>query len=556
MFVSGVILGVIVSLNDDRGVVVVEGKDDEEGVNSPPAPPATMAKKMGVPCQGPLLRDIAVLSLVCIVSMSYLERGVVDYGFVYTLLAMYFVYVLTVLGADAYHLLYHLPRVRRSESGVSLCSNSGGGGGGVSTIEVGKGSDDKCCGGSQGQDQDVATAASVREQLAVNEQTPLVATSSGDSSHHLHNRHHSLPVHTHSIRDTVIEAMSNYTCDEEHEQEEQIVIFHPHHAVHPHHENGPMFLSNVFRRGDALRRGSTNSVSPKPSRSRSARQAIRKTVSDGITSFHSWSNSDSARDKNQNSGVSSSSLSSPPEVKRLSSPDRLTTVISSSPPLNITSRSSVDEECAQPSLLKSCNNNEENNNNNNMTSIDDNNDEDYENEPPLLEELGVNFPHIYSKSRAVLFPIGKHAKSLEAGLIEDDADLAGPLAFALGLGGELVLVGKMHFGYVYGFGLSGCLAMTLLLNLLNPNGAVSMWTVVSILGYALLPVNLLAGINILYRVHKMNVVGMALAVLIILWCTAASTRLFERGCQMRDQRFLVAYPAALLYSAFVMITIF
>jgi len=363
MFVSGVILGVIVSLNDDRGVgvVVVEGKDGE-GVNQlspPPATMATMAKKMGVPCQGPLLRDIAVLSLVCIVSMSYLERGVVDYGFVYTLLAMYFVYVLTVLGADAYHLLYHLPRVRRSESGVSLCSNSGSGG--VSTIEVGKGSDDKCCGGSQGQDQDAA--ARVREHLAANEQTPLVATSSGDSSHHLHNRHHSLPVHTHSIRDTVIEAMSNYTCDEEHEQEEQIVIFHPHHAVHPHHENGPMFLSDVFRRGDAARRGSTNSVSPKPSRSRSARQAIRKSVSDGITSFRSW---DSARDKNQNTGVSSSSLSSPPEVKRLSSPDRLTTVITSSPPLNITSRSSVDEECAQPSLLKSCNNNEENNNNNSL----------------------------------------------------------------------------------------------------------------------------------------------------------------------------------------------
>jgi hypothetical protein len=188
-----------------------------------------------------------------------------------------------------------------------------------------------------------------------------------------------------------------------------------------------------------------------------------------------------------------------------------------------------------------------------MTPLDD---EDYDNEPPLLEELGVNFPHIYSKSRAVLFPIGKHAKSLESGLIEDDADLAGPLAFALGLGGELLLAGKMHFGYVYGFGLSGCLAMTILLNLLNPNGAVSMWTVISILGYALLPVNLLAGINVLYRIHKMSVVGMVLAVVIILWCTAASTRLFERGCQMRDQRFLVAYPVALLYSAFVMITIF
>ena len=183
-------------------------------------------------------------------------------------------------------------------------------------------------------------------------------------------------------------------------------------------------------------------------------------------------------------------------------------------------------------------------------------EEDYDNEPPLLEELGVNFPHIYSKSRAVLFPFGKHAKSLESGLIENDADLAGPLAFALGLGGELLLSGKMHFGYVYGFGMSGCLAMTLLLNLLNPNGAVSVWTVVSILGYALLPVNLLAGMNVLLRVHKLGVWGMVMAVLTIVWCTTASARLFERGCNMRAQRFLVAYPTALLYSAFVMITIF
>jgi len=194
-----------------------------------------------------------------------------------------------------------------------------------------------------------------------------------------------------------------------------------------------------------------------------------------------------------------------------------------------------------------------NNNSNAMSSVDD---EDYENEPPLLEELGVNFPHIYSKSRAVLLPVGKFAKTLESGLIENDADLAGPLAFALGLGGELLLSGKMHFGYVYGFGLSGCLAMTLLLNLLNPNGAVSMWTVVSILGYALLPVNLLAGINALVRIHKLGKWGMIMAILTVAWSTAASARLFERGCQMRAQRFSVAYPTALLYSAFVMITIF
>ncbi|KAL9187026.1 hypothetical protein ACHAXT_010746 [Thalassiosira profunda] len=183
-------------------------------------------------------------------------------------------------------------------------------------------------------------------------------------------------------------------------------------------------------------------------------------------------------------------------------------------------------------------------------------EEDYDNEPPLLEELGVNFPHIYSKSRAVLFPFGKHARGLESGDIENDADLAGPLAFALGLGGELLLSGKLHFGYVYGFGVSGSVAMTLLMNLLNPHGAVSFWTVLSILGYALLPVNLLAGINAIVRIHKLGQWGMLAAILTVGWCTAASARLFERGCNMRAQRFLVAYPTALLYTAFVMITIF
>ena len=108
----------------EEGDEECEGEGGLVGENQPATKTTSKtAMKMGVPCQGPLLRDIAVLTLVSIVSMSYLERGVVDYGFVYTLLAMYVVYVLTVLGADVYHLMYHLPKVRRSESGVSLCSN-------------------------------------------------------------------------------------------------------------------------------------------------------------------------------------------------------------------------------------------------------------------------------------------------------------------------------------------------------------------------------------------------------------------------------------------------
>lgn len=34
-------------------------------------------------------------------------------------------------------------------------------------------------------------------------------------------------------------------------------------------------------------------------------------------------------------------------------------------------------------------------------------EEDYENEPPLLEELGINFEHIWSKTLAVILPTKK-----------------------------------------------------------------------------------------------------------------------------------------------------
>lgn len=37
--------------------------------------------------------------------------------------------------------------------------------------------------------------------------------------------------------------------------------------------------------------------------------------------------------------------------------------------------------------------------------LPDDDDEDYDNEPPLLEELGINFEHIWSKTLAVIVPM-------------------------------------------------------------------------------------------------------------------------------------------------------
>lgn len=185
--------------------------------------------------------------------------------------------------------------------------------------------------------------------------------------------------------------------------------------------------------------------------------------------------------------------------------------------------------------------------------------DDLENEQPLLEELGINLEHILLKTKAVVIPFKRFSRSsalLDPQMIVDDADLAGPLVFALALGGELLLTGKIHFGYIYGFGMFGCLAMTLILNLMSPQ-AVSFWTVASILGYSLLPVNLLAALKILLvNIAQLSTLGRILGLLTVLWSTTASTRLLEVGCNMQDQRYLIAYPLALVYSAFVLITIF
>jgi len=179
---------------------------------------------------------------------------------------------------------------------------------------------------------------------------------------------------------------------------------------------------------------------------------------------------------------------------------------------------------------------------------------EFSDEPPLLEELGINIPHILAKSRAVILPISRRTKEDEH--LMDDTDLAGPLVVGLLLGGELLLSAKIHFGYIYGFGMFAWLAMSLILNLLSPpDKPISIWTVMSILGYSLLPVNLLAFLNIFIRLKKMKLVGFILTLVVVLWCTTSSTRLFEK-LGLRDQRYLIAYPAMLVYSAFVILTIF
>jgi hypothetical protein len=60
--------------------------------------------------------------------------------------------------------------------------------------------------------------------------------------------------------------------------------------------------------------------------------------------------------------------------------------------------------------------------------------------------------------------------------------------------------GKVHFGYIYGIGVMGCLAIYALLSLMAVS-VVTLGTVVSVLGYCLLPMVVLSGISVVFSLQ-------------------------------------------------------
>ncbi|XP_067387254.1 protein YIPF7 isoform X2 [Emydura macquarii macquarii] len=172
----------------------------------------------------------------------------------------------------------------------------------------------------------------------------------------------------------------------------------------------------------------------------------------------------------------------------------------------------------------------------------------FDEEPPLLEELGVNFDHIWQKTLTVLNP----TKAAD-GSIMNETDLTGPMIFCLALGATLLLAGKVHFGYVYGISAVGCLGIHALLNLMSIAG-VSYGCVASVLGYCLLPMVVLSSYAVFFSLQ--GILGTLLALIIIGWCSLSASKIFISALAMEGQQLLVAYPCALLYGLFALLSIF
>ncbi|KAF2444888.1 Yip1-domain-containing protein [Karstenula rhodostoma CBS 690.94] len=196
--------------------------------------------------------------------------------------------------------------------------------------------------------------------------------------------------------------------------------------------------------------------------------------------------------------------------------------------------------------------------------------EGYDGEPPLLEELGVNFGHMKMKTLAVLNPFGRIDQH-----IMDDSDVAGPILFFFVFGTSLLLSGKLHFGYIYGLAVLGTILLHTILSLMSPplsaaevassqdhgqhenshfSSSLTYPRSASVLGYCLLPLVLVAILGIVVPLD--GFLGYLLTSLAIVWCSYSSSSMFTVVGRMTSMRGLVAYPMVLFYGSFGIMAIF
>jgi hypothetical protein len=128
--------------------------------------------------------------------------------------------------------------------------------------------------------------------------------------------------------------------------------------------------------------------------------------------------------------------------------------------------------------------------------------------------------------------------------------MTGPIFVAILFGLSFLFRGRVEFGNIYGFGLTGCVGIFLIINLMSKRGQyVELYSCMSILGYSLLPFCILAYIPIFFEMK--NIYGYLMCAFFVMWSTITATSFFDYSYDMEDKKYLIAYPIILFYGIFV-----
>ncbi|CAH9065706.1 unnamed protein product [Cuscuta europaea] len=173
----------------------------------------------------------------------------------------------------------------------------------------------------------------------------------------------------------------------------------------------------------------------------------------------------------------------------------------------------------------------------------------FEDEAPLLEELGINTKQIYQKTLSILNPFRVKAD------LHEDADLSGPFLFLMAFGLFQLLAGKFHFGIILGWVVMASVFLYVVFNMLaGRNGNLDLYRCVSLVGYCMLPVVLLSAVSLFL---PGGVAIKVVAGVFVIWSTRVCTRLLVELASYGDEhRGLIAYTCFLIYVLFSLLVIF
>ncbi|MQL88752.1 hypothetical protein Taro_021308 [Colocasia esculenta] len=174
----------------------------------------------------------------------------------------------------------------------------------------------------------------------------------------------------------------------------------------------------------------------------------------------------------------------------------------------------------------------------------------FEDEPPLLEELGINTRQIWRKTRSILNPIRVNAN------LHEDADLSGPFLFLMAFGLFQLLAGKLHFGIILGWVTVAAFFLYTVFNMLaGRNGNLDLYRCVSLVGYCMLPIVIFSAVALF--VPQGGVVIFVMGAVFVIWSTRICTRLLVELASCGDEhRGLIAYACFLIYTLFSLLVIF
>ncbi|KAL5974653.1 hypothetical protein ACLOJK_031323 [Asimina triloba] len=174
----------------------------------------------------------------------------------------------------------------------------------------------------------------------------------------------------------------------------------------------------------------------------------------------------------------------------------------------------------------------------------------FDEEPPLLEELGINTRQIWRKTVSILNPFRVNSS------LHEDADLSGPFLFLMAFGLFQLLAHKLHFGIILGWVTVAALFLYVVFNMLaGRHGNLDLYRCFSLVGYCMLPMVIFSAVSLFVPGGGMLVFG--LGAFFVLWSTRVCTRLLvELASCGEEHRGLIAYACWLIYMLFSLLVIF